>query len=74
MPQQVKAMGSVWLPWHGAVGPCGGYNLCCAGYNWLYPNQPRGGRQLRVRGDGGYLGGVLACYAYNGYLGGVLAP
>jgi hypothetical protein len=34
------------------MGPCGGYNLCCTGYNWLYPNQPGGGRQLRVRGDG----------------------
>jgi hypothetical protein len=27
------------MPW----GPCGGYNLCCTGYNWLYPKSAWGG-------------------------------
>ena len=31
-------------PW---MGPCGGCNLRCTGYNWLYPNQPTiGGEAL----------------------------
>ena len=29
---------------------------------------------FEVQSEVGYLGGVLAYYAYNGYLGGVLAP